>query len=121
MTLLLTTASHKFAHGIGARLENLLDTGLECGVILGVYQAIRSIQRHRLKLFAGVTQQIDDAAVTVCDACCMAAVNEEDVRAAVDNIFEIGKSLAELAIGIKFSYLFLLASIQDFSIVMSSS
>ena len=51
----------------------------------------------------------------------MAAVNEEDVRAAVDNLFEKGKSLAELAIGIKFSYLFLLASIQDFSIVMSSS
>jgi len=51
----------------------------------------------------------------------MAVVNEEDVRTIVDNIFEIGKSLAELAIGIKFSYLFLLASIQDFSIVMSSS
>lgn len=51
----------------------------------------------------------------------MGVVNEEDVRAIVDNIFEIGRSLAELAIGIKFNFLVLLASIQDFSIAMSSS
>jgi hypothetical protein len=51
----------------------------------------------------------------------MAVVNEENDRTIVDNFFEIGKPLAELAIGINFCHLFLLASFQDFSIVMSSS
>jgi len=50
----------------------------------------------------------------------MTVVDEENGRTVIDDIFEIGKTLAELAIRIKFSYLFMLAAIQDFSIVMSS-
>ena len=50
----------------------------------------------------------------------MRVVNEENVRTVFDNIFEMGNPLTELAIRIKLSHIFLLASIQDSSIAMNS-
>ena len=47
-------------------------------------------------------------------------VNEKNVGTVVDNVFEMGNPLDELAIRIMLSHIFLWASIQDSSIAMNT-
>jgi hypothetical protein len=47
-------------------------------------------------------------------------VNEKNVGTVVDNVFEMGNPLSELAIRIMLSHIFLWASIQDSSIALNT-